>query len=599
MWTRTILQMDGALARVVRGLAVTAFAAAALGACASGGAEAPAAGEAAAGASAVSPEASGETAAVVAEEAAAEAPAAPPAAETARADEDDHEWFEDDLGRPYRVDAYSKSGAHQRLEDGSVRVIGGIPIEVEHEDDEYFYYRVYSIESERQEPEEPTGPSAEELAAAYANHTVEASRLELAEFSTGLPTSGQWRNGFTLADIDGDGHLDIVHSTPRKSFGGPVIFLGDGAGNWRRWQGMTLPPKRYDYGTAAVADLDGDGRPDLVLGMHLIGLAALRNMGDGRFEDWGGGLPYEVPGQGGMGRGFSSRAVAIVDWNRNGLPDIAALGEGPRMSTGAGRDPAESPRPGDIESYGLIIYLNQGDGTWVPLSRGNEFGQNFGDSITVGDFDGDGWPDLATGSNSMGTRGIVHLNRDEGRSWETVELTALRPRTYARSVAAADVDGDGRDELFVGVMSVEGGTWRTGIELFDLEDGVWSRRPLYVESSRDGIWAIATGDLDGDGRPDVAATTGDGRSIILLAGDGGYTLEQPGLEQFPGGCRGYHVAMADLDGDGRDELVEGFAGESNAMMDLLRRGAPPSCPSSGGLRAWDATPREGAEAAAR
>lgn len=612
MWWKSIAQSETLPVRAGRFLVVAAVSVTVLGglsACASSGAETTPAAAGAAAAAPAEAAASAETAvaaesAAPAEEAAAasgdvearaeaadETSSGPPAAEEKPAP------YQDEQGRRYRLERYSKSHLHERLEDGRVVAVGGIPLEVDREDDEYFYYRVYAVE--RNPVRAPVGPSPEELSAAYANDTVAGDVLELRPFSDGLPESGQWRNGFSLVDMNGDGHLDIVHSVPRKAQSGPVVFLGDGAGQWRRWQGMRLPTKRYDYGDAGVADLDGDGRPDLVLGMHLTGLAALRSLGDGSFEDWGRGLAYEVAGQGGSARGFSTRAVAMVDWNRDGRPDIAALGEGPRMSTGAGSKPTESPRPREIESYGLIVYLNQGDGSWVPLSRGNEYGQNFGDSIVVGDFDGDGWPDLATGSNAMGTRGIVHLNREEGRSWETVDVAALRPRTYPRAVAAADVDGDGRDELFVAFMSFEGEAWRTGIELFHraVEDGAWSRRPLYVEDGREGIWALATGDLDGDGRPDVAGTTGDGRSIILLARDGGYTLQQPGLEPFPGGCRGYHVAMADLDGDGRDELVEAFAGESNAMMDMLSKSK--TCPSSGGLRAWDAEPSEAAAQPAR
>ena len=598
LW-RTDLEMTSAPVRSLALAAVAVMALAGAAACATGGsAAAPAAEDAeASAATSATAQAADEQAAAeqaAAEQAAAEQAAAEQAAAKA-AEEAQYEWFEDDLGRRYRIDRYSKEHAYMRLEDGTVRVIGGMPIEVEREDDDWFYYRIYHVERNPQRTA-PSGPTPEELAAAYATPTREANRLELRPFSTGLPTQGQWRNGFSLADMNGDGHLDIVHSTPRKSLGGPAIFLGDGAGNWTRWQGLQLPQKRYDYGDARVADLDGDGQPDLVLGMHLIGLAALRNAGDGRFEDWGRGLAYEVPGQGGRAQGFSSRALAIVDWNRDGRPDIAALGEGPRMSAGGDMQSSQAPRPREQQSYGLIVYLNQGDGSWKALSRGNEFGQNFGDSITVGDFDGDGWPDLATGSNAMATRGIVHLNRDQGTSWETVDVAALRPRTYARAVAAGDVDGDGRDELFVAVMSFEVEEWRTGIELYDLEDGEWSRQPLYVEAGREGIWTLATGDLDGDGRVDVAGTTGDGRSVILLGADDGFTLEQPGLEAFPGGCRGYHVATADLDGDGRDELVQGFAGEANAMFEALT--GTKACPSSGGLRAWDPHPRSAAAQAA-
>jgi hypothetical protein len=58
-----------------------------------------------------------------------------------------------------------------------------------------------------------------------------------------------------------------------------------------------------------------------------------------------------------------------------------------------------------------------------------------------------------------------------------------------------------------------------------------------------------------------------------------------------GGCTGYHVAIADVDGDGRGELIEAWAGEPSAMWD------PGRCPSLGAIRAWDPQPAAPAVAA--
>ena len=70
--------------------------------------------------------------------------------------------------------------------------------------------------------------------------------MRFAPFGEGLPTSGQWREGFRIADMNEDGHPDIVHGPRRKEAGPPVIFLGDGKGSWTRWAEARFPSLPYD-----------------------------------------------------------------------------------------------------------------------------------------------------------------------------------------------------------------------------------------------------------------------------------------------------------------------------------------------------------------
>ena len=78
--------------------------------------------------------------------------------------------------------------------------------------------------------------------------------------------------------------------------------------------------------------------------------------------------------------------------------------------------------------------------------------------------------------------------------------------------------------------------------------------------------------------------TGAGKSLVYLGdGKGGFTREQ-GAEVGETGCRGYHVELADLDGDGAAEVVAGFAGEGSELL------GGETCPAGGSLRAWKAVP---------
>lgn len=107
---------------------------------------------------------------------------------------------------------------------------------------------------------------------------------------------------------------------------------------------------------------------------------------------------------------------------------------------------------------------------------------------------------------------------------------------------------------------------------------------MAVREGRTEVSALDHGDLDGDGHLDLVGLTGEGEGetwVFRGDGKGGFTREEAtGIPAFVGGCRGYHVELADLDRDGKDEIVSAFAGESSALF------APDRCTSGGGLQAW-------------
>ena len=500
----------------------------------------------------------------------------------------DGKWLKDKkTGQEYFLDKLPKEGGHFiRLSDNKVRTAWGIVIEVVKEDDQYFYYRVYKAGSGTG-PTAPPKPKPEELqkiAESYQVDTAESQRLRFVPFSTGLPTAGQWRNGFDIADMNEDGHPDIVHSPARKGISPPVIFLGDGKGTWRRWNEARFPNLPYDYGDAAVGDFNGDGHMDIALGVHLRGLMAITGDGKGNFKDAGKGLDFVLPGPG-REAGFSSRTVMVADWNGDGRPDIIAVGEGPRVGLpGPGKDAARVVQ--NTESYGVVVYLNQGDGTWKRQDQGTSGREIFSDALVIGDFNGDRRKDFATGSSIMGRASLVNFGRADG-GWSPTDVALLRPQSYVESVDALDVDGDGLDDLVVGYMSFQGASWRSGIDIFYAhKDGSWTRRALAVREERTEFSALAHGDLDGDGKADLVALTSNGETFVFLGDGKGYFTRETatGIKPFLGGCRGYHVRVADLDGDGKGEIVSDFAGEASAMAD------PDRCPSGGGMQAWHLAP---------
>ncbi len=510
---------------------------------------------------------------------------------------DDGEWLVDaETGNRYYIDKVRKvEGRYTRLEDGVVRVRNLMPIQVEREDEDYFYFRVYdfpSVEESRRGPSE--GERAEVRAEFQAEEVPTVDRLKAVSFGEGLPARGQWRNGFDLADMNGDGHLDIVHGPYRKGPRVPQVFLGDGAGSWRPWA-ADYPPLPYDYGDAAAADFDGDGRQDIALAMHMTGIVVLVRDEDDSFRRWTDSL--KLRGEEGGEGAFTSRTLVDVDWNGDGRPDLLALAEGPVRPGALMR---ETRLAEEVEGAGSLALLNQGDGLRIRAGSGTDPG--FGDAVAVADFNADGLLDFVTATSLIGYRDILKIGLADG-GWESVPLEGLRDKALVWSVVAEDFDADGRPDLALSYFTNRGGDVYEGIDLFYNRgsDGLeWERVPLVahsVEILLDGSYpryrVLAAGDLDGDGHLDLAALQDDGDVDLFLGQPGGgFSLElspelnDEGVDRA--GCSGYHAVLTDLNGDGRDEIVAGFAGEPGSEQ--FGRAAAKYCSTRGSLEAWSFEP---------
>lgn len=440
------------------------------------------------------------------------------------------------------------------------------------EDDASFLVKVFAATTPA-----PTAPPPP--ATSYTAETATSAHFVPEPIGTGLPRVGQWRQGFDVGDLDGDGHADVVHGPPRKRLGPPIVLRGDGAGGFTRWADATFPRLPYDYGDVAIADVDGDGVNDLALAAHLRGLTVLKGDGRGGFTELGDGLVLRAGGPPGAGGRVSSRAIVLADWTGDGRPELIALPDGPTRF-------ATAPRPPGTPAVdrGMRVFTRR-DGRWtvLPPAPADVDDPIFADAIALGDLDADGTPEVVAATNVLGLTRLVRRRTDGG--WRSDDLAAvLRPQAIVPAVATGDFDRDGRADVVVGWTSAEGGVWRTGIDvLFSRPEG-FARRAVAVEDSRRQVTGLATGDLDGDGALDLVAVRNDG-AVELFAGDGAGFVTRDATVPVPDwrhGCAASHVAVADVDGDGAGDVIASFAGERVG----LTLTAEPRCPSGGGLDAW-------------
>lgn len=472
--------------------------------------------------------------------------------------EEERVWLVDERNREYYIEVIPKKdfGAYTRVDEGSIRTKHGLRYMIAGEDEENFYVKFYNTKKIKIAKRGPGEPKAEALAEVAQEYEVEeipsADVLEVSNFGEGLPASGMWRHGFGLGDMNGDGHTDIVHGPARKSGTGPQIFLGNGAGSWQLWEAATFPDLTYDYGDAAVADFNRDGHDDFALGMHFRGVVVLVNDGQGHFKTWTDGIKLM-----GLDAGrrplLTTRRIDTLDWNRDSWPDIIALSEGPPSLEQVGK-------PG---TSGKVLYLNQRDGTWNKRSDG---AKTFGDDIVVTDLNSDGKVDFLTASSVGGDRDLINLHQDDG-SWKAISLDVVRPSAWVSAIEVADLDGDERQEIILSYVNIVLGVYRNGVDvLYPQDDGSWKRRVLRAIEGRgqdSAVHTMASGDLDLDGHTDLVFSEADGE-VFIFRGDGkGFFLheEEAGLKVSRPACRGYDIAIADVSGDGRPEIIASFAGE--------------------------------------
>lgn len=355
----------------------------------------------------------------------------------------------------------------------------------------------------------------------------------------GLPRTDQWRDQLAIADVDGDGHPDLVLPPPRKGSSTVAVYRGDGHGHWRKWSDARFP-SRYDFGGVAVADFDGDGKRDLGLGVHLGGLVALRGDGVGGFSDASAGLPFKRPDG---PPGFTARRLFAYDWNGDSRPDLIAPSEG------------MSPSDGRSERPSLAIYLSGKDG-WRALPR---------DPVTavarLAATDRDGRALIAAAE--FPERGIVRLQRARKGRWEPLELAGFPDDARLMALAVAEDAGT----VALAWQERRDAAWWTHIDLVSVTGRSGQRHSLAADKDGALIRNLAFATPMRSARPVLIAV--DERGVLrqfVATADGyheGRALPTPG---WRAGCSGYGLAAADIDHDGGDEVAVSFAGEPDPML---------------------------------
>jgi hypothetical protein len=344
-----------------------------------------------------------------------------------------------------------------------------------------------------------------------------------------------------IADLDGDGRPDIVIT---DTVGTISVFRNTSANN------VTSFAPRVDLSAGdytnliTTGDFDGDGRTDIAVTNTVTNtVSVFQNTSTIGAITFAARIDLATDG--------SPVGIAVGDLDGDGKPDIVVA-----------------------NAYSDTISVFRNTSTKGVMSFATKIDFAAGRTpciIAMGDLDGDGRPDLAV-SNADTNVVSVFRNTSAIGSISFASMVDFGAGGPSLQVAIADMNGDGKPDLIAGnhndTLRVLQNASTIGNVSFTPAVDVQMDNNTYP-------FLIGTGDLNGDGRPDVVVTNHNGNDLIVFSNTsaGGAISLAPRVDLAVGGAT-WGVAIGDLDGDGIPDIVAPIY--SNNTVLILRNTIPVS-----------------------
>ncbi|MCI0707642.1 MAG: FG-GAP-like repeat-containing protein [Ignavibacteriae bacterium] len=355
----------------------------------------------------------------------------------------------------------------------------------------------------------------------FIDQTALSAKIDIA---SGAPTSA-----IAVGDLDGDGKPDVVASNSGNS--SLTLWRNTGSPDTVNFAAPTTIGAGISVESIQLADFDGDGKFDIAAPYGLL-MSVFRNTSSPGAISFTTAQNFALRTDligGGVTGGVNNLAVA--DFNGDGKLDVTTI---------------------DFFNELGIILLNRS----VPgvISFTTNFDFPAGSSlhgVAAGDLDGDGKPELLFSYDTPGTVDIFR-NTSAAGSLSFASKINIATGSGSYGMAIEDVDGDGKAELLVANrLSQSVAVLRNTSAIGSLS---FAAKQEFAANS--GASSIAVGDMDGDGKPDLAVANTNAWSLSLLK-----NLSSPGAiafqthVDFSVGSSIGNVVISDLDRDGNPDLA--------------------------------------------
>jgi hypothetical protein len=355
-----------------------------------------------------------------------------------------------------------------------------------------------------------------------------------------ITTGFQHFYGMAVADFNGDGKADIAvtDNAVKKLF----IYLNDGKGSFGTPISMDLTMAALGPGRIVAGDFNEDGKQDLIIGT-VAGLQSnlvLIGNGDGTFTQMAdipnsfgflSALAVDVNGDHHLDLivGTNPGADVFLGDGHGGFRHGSVSGNNNIFSAVSGVAAGDFNKDGKVDfaaasgSAGLTIYLGGGDGTFIASSTisGSVLGSSTTSSVAVADFDGDGNQDLLIGVTAapIVIPGSGNGSFDASKQYYLVTGgTLINKAPYSDLVAVADMDGDQKPDAVISDDSTETVNVALNATVNSLRNlSTYTGSGVdFFNSIDQGVSVLSLADLNGDGLPDIVVGSNVTQNISVF-----------------------------------------------------------------------------------